>query len=166
MSAVVNSPIEQWAAINRTEKFLMTTPLSGSFLQLPEDVPEIIFLDPAVTAVELGLAVLKTLDRSRYVDGKADRAFYDHKRVLAADKKWHQEVMKYHGDRTKREAYSTMLYCRADRCEGHISIRPYKRDTKPGLWWDLPEDQTVVIPATDDPAIVGTAVQTALSRCS
>jgi hypothetical protein len=58
-----------------------------------------------------------------------------------------------------------MRFCRAERSEGKISIKPHKRDFKPGLCWDLPPEKTVVIPETRDPGIVGAAAALALSHC-
>jgi hypothetical protein len=58
-----------------------------------------------------------------------------------------------------------MNWCRAERCEGKISIQPHKRDEKPEYWIWLPPDQNVVIPVTTDAAVAGAALRLALDRC-
>jgi hypothetical protein len=158
-------PFRQCATINETEKFIATTAISGYRRFLPEDEPQIIYLAPDSPGVVLGQAVLETLDRSRFIHPDTDRDFFDMHRILAADKAWHADFMKRYKYKTKRDAYRNMRYCRVERCEGKISIQPHKRDFKPGLWWDLPPEKTVVIPETSDPGIVGAAARLALSHC-
>jgi hypothetical protein len=58
-----------------------------------------------------------------------------------------------------------MNWCRAERSEGKISIQPHDRGERPGYWWDLPPEDMVVIPATEDAVTVGTALRLALDRC-
>jgi hypothetical protein len=159
------TPFTQWAMINVTDRFTGITPLSGYGRTLPEDKVFTIYLPPAPTEDALGQAVLKTLKKSRFIRPWDDRSnFFEMDRILAADKRWHEDFMTRYGYKTKRAAYKNMVYCRAERREGWILIKPYKRD-KPGLWRDLPEDKTVLIPATDDAGIVGAAVKLALSHC-
>jgi hypothetical protein len=57
-----------------------------------------------------------------------------------------------------------MDWCRAERCEGKISIQPHKRD-KPEYFRDLPEDKTIIIPETLDGATAGAALRLALDGC-
>jgi hypothetical protein len=144
------TPFKQWAGIHLNEKFMAVTPLSGYALHLLEDEDHTIYLEPGVTELGLGDALLKTLGRSRFVS-PSDLDFFNMKRAIAADRAWHADFMR--------------RYRLAERSEGKISIKPYKRDPKPGLWWNLPVEKRVVIPATDDPGIVGAAVRLALSHC-
>jgi hypothetical protein len=76
---------------------------------------------------------------------------------------WLREMMRRYGHKSEREAYSNMAWCRVERSEGKITIKPHKRD-KPEYWTDLPPESTVVIPATVDAAAAGAAVRLALSR--
>jgi len=158
-------PFRQWATINLTEKFIAVIPLSGYRRHLPEDENRAIYLEPDATETALGQAVLETLDRSRFIHPREDRQFYEMDRILTADKRWQADFMKRYRYKTKHDAYKKMHYCLAEWREGWILIKPHKRDPKPRLWWDLPEEKTVVIPATNDPAIVGAAVSLALSHC-
>jgi hypothetical protein len=157
-------PFKQWAAVHLNEKFMAVTALSGFGRHLPEDINRAIYLEPDATEIMLGRAVLETLDRSRFVDPSDDH-FYDIKRILAADRLWHQDMMTRYRYRSRAQAYKMMRYCLADRNEGRISIRPHKRDAKAGLWWDLPAEKTVVIPSTNDPEVAGAAMKLALSHC-
>jgi hypothetical protein len=165
MNTSTDVPFTQWAALNAAERFISVTPLSGYRRHLPEDENHTIYLEPDAADAPLGLAVLETLNRSRFIHPHSDRAFFQMDRILAADKRWHEDFMKRYRYKTKRDAYKNMLYCLADRREGRISIKPHKRDVKPGLWWDLPPEKTVVIPETDDAGIVGAAMRLALSHC-
>ena len=165
MNAPNDVPFAQWAAIHATEKFLLINPMSGYRRQLPEDEPHSVYLEPDAVDTTLGDAVLEALNISRFIHPHTERAFFKMDRILAADKRWHQDFMRRYGYKTKRDAYKTMRYCFAERSEGNISIQPHKRDVKPALWWDLPADKTVVIPETDDPNIIGAATRLALSHC-
>jgi len=165
MNAPSDVPFTQWAAIHATEKFFIVTPLSGYRRQLPEDELYSIYLEPGATEATLGQAVLEALSKSRFIHPHTDRGFFKMDRVLTADKRWHQEFMKRYSYKTKRDAYKNMRYCFAERREGKISIQPHKRDVKPGLWWDLPPEKTVILPETNDPGIVGAAATMALNHC-
>lgn len=165
MSSSNDVPFTQWATIDATEKGVTVTPLSGYRRYLNEDVPYIIYLEPDTTDAALGQAVLEALDKSRFIHPHTDRGFFQMDRIIAADKRWHADFMKRYRYKTKRDAYKTMRYCLAQRREGTISIRPHKRDVKPGLWWDLAPEKTVIIPETTDPNIVGAAALLALDHC-
>jgi hypothetical protein len=109
--------------------------------------------------------VLEVLKRSRVVSPIDEREFFEADRIMKNYRAWHEDFMKRYRYKTKRAAYKNMRFCRAERSEGKISIKPHKRDLKPGLWWDLPPEKTVLIPVSDDPGIVGAAVNLALSHC-
>ena len=158
-------PFTQWATIDVTEKFVAVTALSGYRRRLHEDEPCVIYLETDATDANLGQAVLEALNRSRFIHPHTDRDFFDGDRILAAYKRWEADFMKRYRYKTRRDAYKNMRYCLAERREEKISIRPHKRDFKPGLWWDLSPEKTVVIPETNDPGIVGAATRLALSHC-
>jgi len=165
MNAPNDVPFTQWAAIHATEKFLVVNPLSGYRRQLPEDELHSIYLEPDAAETALGQAVLEALNTSRFIHPHTDRGFFQMDRILAADKRWHEDFMKRYRYKTKRDAYKNMRYCFAERSEGTITIQPHKRDAKPGLWWDLPPEKTVIIPETNNANIVGAAVRLALGYC-
>jgi hypothetical protein len=165
MTQVNEYPFTQCACINQTDKFTAVTPLSGYRLFVPEDEPGIIYLEPDVAVPALGQALLKALDTSRCIDPDAELSFFSADRMAAAGKRWEEDFLQRYRYKSKREAHKTMRFCWVERSEGKITIRPHKRDRKPGLWLDLPPGKTVVIPATDDPAILGAAGKLALSYC-
>ncbi len=166
MTTTNDVPFRQKANIYQNEKFFMVLPLSGYRRFLPEDEVFYIDLKPDVAEAALGQALLQALDKSRFIHPHDDPGFFEADRIVAADKRWHQHFMRLYRYKTKRDAYKNMLYCLAERSEGKISITPHESDEKPGYWWDRPADKTVIIPATDDPVLVGAAVKLALSRCS
>lgn len=158
-------PFTQWATIDTTDRFFSVTPLSGYRRHLHEDEPHILYLEPDAADAVLGRAVLEALSKSRFIHPHSDRGFFDADRTIAADKRWHRDFMQRYRYKTKRDAYKNMRYCLVKRSEGSISIQPHKRDTKPGYWWDLPPEKTVIIPETNDLNIVGAASRLALSYC-
>jgi hypothetical protein len=151
--------------INVTDRFVAITPHSGYRRHLPENEVCVLYLEPNASETAVGQALVEMLDRSRFIHPDDDRDFYDFERIVSADKRWHENVMTTYRYKTKRELYKNMRYCLAECREGWLIITPHKRDKKPEFWWDLPEDKTVLIPATDDPGIVGAAVKLALSHC-
>jgi len=157
-------PFTQWTAIYQSEKFICAEPLSGYRRHLREDKGFRIYLEPGATEEALGRALLKALDISRFVDPDKERGFFKADRILQADKAWLNDFMTRFEYKTKHQAYKNMSYCLAERYEGKIRIRPHRR-SKPEYWWDLPTEQTVVIPATKDPTVAGAALKLALSRC-
>lgn len=130
-----------------------------------EDEGYRIYLEPGASERAIGEALLEALKRSRVVSPTDEREFFETDRIMKNYRAWHEDFMKRYRYKTKREAYKNMRYCEVERRDGKISIKPHKRDFKPGLWWNLPPGKTVVIPETNDPGIVGSAAALALSRC-
>jgi hypothetical protein len=129
----------------------------------PDDDGYAIYLPPDAADEALGRALLECLDKSRFI-WPLDAHFSDWRRYVPLYKNWQQDFMRRYGYKTKREAYRNMDWCRVERSEGRISIRPHKRD-KPEYFRSLPPDRTVVIAATTDAAAAGAALRLALDRC-
>lgn len=157
-------PFTQWAFIHRNEKFISVEPISGYRMTLREDEGYVIYLPPDATDDALGRALLEALNRSRFLDPYTERDFFKAERIMRSDRNWHEDFMRRYGYKTLRAAYKNMNWCRATRTEGRISIKPHRRD-RPKYWTDLPPDRTVVIAATTDAAVAGTALRLALDRC-
>jgi hypothetical protein len=156
---------DRTVAIHRSPKFISMESLSGAGgLYYSEDEGFRVYLDPEATDEALGQALLGALDRSRFVDPRSERSFYDPKRAMRADANWEKEFIKCYGYRTRREAYANLDWCCVKMYEQQISIEPHRRD-KPPYWESLPPEKTVVIPATRDAGAVGAAVRLALDRC-
>jgi hypothetical protein len=157
-------PFAQWASIHGTEKFVSVEPLSGYSIIQREDEGRIIYLPPDASNETLGQALLEALGKSRFIY-PPDREFSNPERYMRCYRNWQKDFMRRYGYKTKREAYRNMNWCEAERSEGTISIQPHKRDDKPEHWIWLSPDQTVVVPATADAAVVGAALRLALDRC-
>src|SRR3984957_19093354 len=110
-------PFRQWAIINQTDRATVVSPLSGYRRHLFEDDPLAIYLEPNPTEDELGLAVLESLNISRFVDPRIDGTFFKADRIVAADKRWHADFMRRFRYRSLRLAYENMLCCLAKRSE-------------------------------------------------
>lgn len=157
-------PLAQWADISRTDRFISIEPLSGYRTIQREDGGLIIYLIPNAPDVALGEALLKALDKSRFIWPDDEPEFFEAERYVRCYRNWQKDFMRRYGYKTKREAYKNLDWCRAERSEGKISIQPHKRD-KPELFEDLPAEKTVVIPETRDTTALGAALRLALDRC-
>jgi hypothetical protein len=160
-------PFKKTAAIFKTEKFICIETLSGaSALKYREDDGYRVYLEPDASDEALGHVLLSALGRSRLVDPRLERQFYDPDRATRVDENWEKDLMHRFGYKSKHDAYKTMDWCFAKMSETSISIQPHRRD-KPDSWRSLPVDMTVVIPGTmdADAVRVGTALRLALERC-
>jgi len=164
MSSTERLPFTQWADIHRTERFISIQPKSGYRRALPEDELYVIYLPPDAGDDVLGRAVLEALDRSRFIWPADEPEFFEWQRFTQCSRNWQEDFMKRYGYKTKRDGYGNMDWCRAERSEAKISIRPHKRD-KPEYFRDLPADRTITIPETRNAAAAGAAVRVALDRC-
>jgi hypothetical protein len=153
---------DKTATIHKSDKFICIETLSGTAgLTYREDEPHRIYLEPEATNEALGQALLAALDRSRFID---DRAFYEPDRATRVYADWQKEFTRRNGYKSKRECFKTVDWCMTRIREGKIIIEPHGRN-KPGAWRGLPQDQTVVIPLTQDAAVAGAALRLALDRC-
>ena len=159
-------PFAQWADIHQTDRFISIEPLSGYNMVQREDEGCVFYLQPDATDDALGRALLKALDKSRFI-WPPDEAveFFKEERYLECDRNWHKEIMRRYGYETKRELYRNMNWCRAERSEGTISIQSHKRDDKPEQRKWAPPDKTVIIPVTTNPTAAGAALRLAFDRC-
>jgi hypothetical protein len=157
-------PFTQWADVNRTVRFVFVQPMSGYRMIQPEDDGYVIYLLPDATDQDLGQAMLTALDRSRFIWPRDEPEFFKWQRYESCYQNWQKDFMRRYGYKTRREAYQGMGWCRAERSEGKISIKPHKSD-KPGYFRNLSADSTVVIPETRDAATAGAALRLALDRC-
>ena len=165
MKPLERLPFAQWADIRRTEKFISVEPRSGYRMVLRENEAFVIYLKPDTTDAALGEAVLKALDKSRFIWPPDERAFFAAERIIQTDRRWHRDVMRLYAYKTKHDLYKNMDWMRVERSEGKISIQPHQRREKPGEWKWLPQEQNVVIPETRDGAALGSALRLAFSRC-
>ena len=164
MKSTDQLPFTQRAHIHRTEKFISIEPLSGYRLVHRDDQGYVSFLSRDASDDALGQALLNTLERSRFIlprdDPELDK-WENHERCV---QNWQKDFMRRYGYKTRREAYWTMDWVRAERSQGKISFEPHKRG-RPGHWIWLAADKAVVIPETTDAATVGAALNSALNRC-
>jgi len=157
-------PFAQWADVSRTERFICVQPKSGYRMIQPDDDGYAIYLPPDAADEALGRALLECLDRSRFIPPPDEPEFFEWRRYMPLYKNWQKDFMQRYGYKTKREAYRNWDWCRVERSEGKISLRPHQRD-KPEQFCDLPPERTVVIAATTDAAAAGAALRLALDRC-
>lgn len=159
-------PFAQWANIHRTEKFISVEPLSGYGIVQRDDEGYVIYLTPDASDEDLGRALLEALARSRFIwPPRNELKFFKWQRYVRLYRNWQNDFMQRYGYKTKRDAYKNMDWCRAERSEGKISIRPKMKGDKPEYFRNLPADRTVVIAETKDAATAGAALRLALDRC-
>ncbi len=157
-------PFTQWADIQRTERFICVEPRSGYSMILPENDGYTIHLPHDASDEALGRALLEALDRSRFIWPADEPEFFEWQRYVKCDRHWEKETMRRYSYKTRRDLYKNMNWCRAERSEGKLSIKPHRRD-QPGLWTDVPPEKIVVVPASQNVATLGAALRLALSRC-
>jgi hypothetical protein len=105
MKPVERFPFRQWADINRTEKFISVEPRSGYRRALREDEGYVIYLSPGVADDVLGEAVLRALDRSRFIWPPDEREFFEADRIVRSEQNWHKEIMARYSYNTRRDLY-------------------------------------------------------------
>lgn len=164
MTPVKREPFTQCAEVCRTERFLSVETLSGYIAFLYEDSGFVIYLAPEASDQERGEALLRALDRSRFIWPPDELEFFDWARNHRCYQHWLKEVMRLYRYKTKRDLFKNLDWCTVERSQGKISMQPHKRD-KPGYFTDFPKERNVVIPETRDPAAVGAALRLALDRC-
>jgi hypothetical protein len=158
-------PFTQWADIHRTDQLTSVEPLSGYGMVQRDNEGYVIYLASDASDEALGQALLEALDRSRFIWPPDEMEFFEAERYVRCYKNWQKDFIRRLGCKTKRELYKTMDWCRAERCEGTISIQPHRRGSKPEYFTYLPADKNIVIPLTTDPVVLGTAVRLAFDRC-
>lgn len=165
MKSVTRLPFRQCADVHRTERFISVEPLSGYGMVQPEDKGYVIYLLPDATDDALGQALLEALERSRFIWPPDEPGFFKWQRYTKCRRDRQKDFMRRYGYKSKRDLYENMAWCRVNRSEGKISIKPRQRRDKPGEWKWLPPEQYVVIPETHEAATVGAALRAALNRC-
>jgi len=158
-------PFTQWADIHRTDRLTSVEPLSGYRMVQRDNEGYVIYLPSDASDAALGQALLEALDRSRFIWPPDEMEFFEAERYVRCYRNWQKDFMRRLGCKTKRELYKNMDWCRAERSEGTISIKPHKRDSQPEYFTYLPADKNVVIPATTDPIVAGAALRLAFDRC-
>jgi hypothetical protein len=164
MSSKERVPFTQWANVHRTERLISIEPLSGYRMAYREDEGHVVYLPPDASDDVLGQTLLQALERSRFVWPADEPDLFKPERYMQRYRNWQADFMRRYGYKTKREAYENMDWCKVERSEGNISIKPHKRE-KPEYFRDLPQDRTVVISAMDNAARIGAALRLALDRC-
>jgi hypothetical protein len=155
----------KYATIYKSKEFISVEPLSGaSGLHYREDENHRIYLEPDATDDALGAVLLEALGRSRFIDPVQQRDFFNRDRATRVYENWQKDFTARYGYKSKREAHKSLDWCMARMSEENISIEPHGRD-KPGYWRSLPEERTVIVPATTDVAVAGAAMRLALDRC-
>ena len=165
MKPIKAFPISQWADVKATEAFVAFQTLSGHGLIRPEAGRAPTFVDRRADDRAIGEALLTALAGSRNIVPYTDPEFENPENYARAYEETREAIFRRTDKKTKREAYEDMGWCRVRRSEGKIRIRPAPPDGV-GKWGALPEDMNVVIPATDDPVVVGAALRLAIERCT
>lgn len=136
-------------------------------------------LDASVSDENLGLAIIDSLEHSRWLLGSPREGFvpppglefdmeqYDYKLVAEKNVQWINDLMKHYGYKTKRALFKGLLRCGIELKNGTIKITPMRRSGAEG-WEDLGEDNegVVEIPAESLSADIGAALRVAFSRCA
>jgi hypothetical protein len=157
-------PFTQCADVHQADRFISVEPLSGYRNFYPESESHVAYLEPEANDERLALALWGALRESRFISPIDEPAFFKADRYVKSHRDWQKDFMRRYRYKTKREAYENLKWCRVERSEGRIRIRPHDRD-KPGYFRHLPEDQDVGVSAITGAAALGAALRLALDRC-
>lgn len=158
-------PPTRWANIHMNKEFLYIESRAGYSRNLYDIEGYHVYLDPNSSTSILGTCLVEALKQSRMLDPYSDRELFTWQVIEANENAWIKETMSRYGYKTKKKMFDHLAFVHVSESEGRITFEP-RRWAKTAHWWDLPEDQNVIIPATDDEQIVGEAARLALSRCT
>jgi hypothetical protein len=159
MRATRIKPFTQWADIGKTERFIRIVPLSGYRLVQHKYDAYAVYLEPHASDEALGRALLDTLERSRFIPPRPE--FSEAEKYMRYY--WQKDFAQR--NKTRREEYKSMDWCRAKRSGAKIEIHPHQGDM-PEYFLDHPPEKTVVIPAIANAEAVGASARLALNRCT
>jgi hypothetical protein len=158
-------PLTRWANIHLNKDFLYMESRSGYRRNLYDIDGFHIYLEPDAPVPIVGASLIRALNQSRFLDPYADHDLFTWQVIEANENAWIKETMSRYGYKTKKRMFDHLAFVHVSQSEGRVTFEP-RRWAKTAHWWDLPEDQNVVIPVTDDEQIVGEAARLALSRCT
>ena len=159
MRATRIKPFTQWADIGKTDRFIRIVPLSGYRLVQHKYDAYAVYLEPHASDEALGRALLDTLERSRFIPPRPE--FSEAEKYMRYY--WQKDFAQR--NKTRREEYKSMDWCRAKRSGAKIEIHPHQGDM-PEYFLDHPPEKTVVIPAIANAEAVGASARLALNRCT
>jgi hypothetical protein len=114
----------------------------------------------------LGMAVLESLARSRFLTLAELPAFFDYRQYPIRYEAWVQSLMKAYNYKTRSALFREMKSCGIESSEGMIKITPSRHEELEG--WVEDRDggiKDVFIPADSSPEKIGAALRLAFSRC-
>lgn len=158
------APPSQWAVVYVAKSFVYVGVRSGYWQNYIDPGRYSAYFGVDVSGPVLGKAVLEALGRSRFLDPTWNRAFFAGTTIKANYSAWVAELMNRYGFKTKKQLFSEMAFILITRQKGRLAFQPH-RWAKPEYWYDLEEDQDVVIAETKSAEAVGAALRQALDRC-
>jgi hypothetical protein len=158
-------PPTRWTAVYVTKRFVHVETRSGYRRNLGDGGRYKAYFGTGVTDAALGRSVLEALNRSRFLDPRWNRKFFEMTTIMAYNDAWIEDLMTRYGFKTKAQLFDKMAFVLVTRQKGRVTFQPH-RWAKPEYWYDLDHDQDVVIPETKDAEAVGAALRQALGRCS
>lgn len=153
------------ASAKNNGDFISIKTYSGYSLAIGDPtVPEYL-LEPHASDEEVGTAVLKALQQSRFLSFEEEGDLMEN--ATPNYKAWVEKLMKQYGYKTKRALFKNMKSCGIDQNKNVITIRPSHHEKLEA--WDgegFTESDYVKIPADSPPAEIGAALRLAFSRCT
>ena len=159
------APVSRWAVVYVTRTFVFIGARSGYRQNYIDPDRYSAHFGVDVSDSVLGKAVLEALGRSRFLDPTWNRKFFAGTTIKANYSAWVDDLIKRYRFKAKKQLFDKMAFVLVTRQKGCLAFQPH-RWAKPEYWYDLDEDQDVVIPETKSADAVGAALRQALDRCS
>lgn len=153
-----------WANAYISNDFICVTTQSGYRRSAydPKGVQSILAYD--VGDEELGAAVLRSLDASRFLAPEEIGSFFDLAAVESRYALWVQGLMQVVGCESRKELFRDMKLCNIERRSGEIVVTPTKHE-KLEAWGGTGQKDDRVSISSGAAIDVGRGLRVALGRC-
>jgi hypothetical protein len=154
-----------WASLQANHDFIEISTQSGYRSCLLDLTGEDIFLDLETSNHDLGVALLKCLSASRFIDPDDDPDFFDYRKREAIDyPKWLQSTMERFGYKIKKNLFKNMISCSIVQSDEIITIVPL-RHVKLEAWEGDDELTEETVSKYNSPEEIGAALRRAMEKC-
>lgn len=144
--------------------FIEIRTYSRHSLSIADPTTEAYLLRIDIGNSELGVAILKALQQSRFLSFEEEGVLMEN--LNQNYTQWVNKLMKKYGYKTKRALFKKMMSCGIERRDNMIIIRPSNHEKLEGWGGEgISKDDYVTLPTDSSPEEIGAALRLAFSRC-
>jgi len=145
--------------------FLSIETYSGYRMAIADSLAGEILLKVDATDEEIGLAILESLSKSRFLSFEEEGCLFEENKQNYIS--WIQKLSRIYGYRSKKAMFKEMRMCNLCKIGNLIQIEPNNHEKLEGWGGSgITEADYVRIPADSTPAEIGAALRLAFSRCT